>query len=207
MPQWGSSAAYPSKPKNLTDEQNTRVYADDRGWVIIRPGHRDAVAGRHGKGEVLVVIHGLQDNIGTSNITAAYFVSPSYSTSGTIKVRLHWDMLVTPTTTGTLVLKRNTAGTVVNVTATRTGNTTSNFVEFSVAASSSTGVVYTIPAQTITLGIYTSSATAGVGTTTASLVLATSDVIVAGTQYRTKYGVNHGGIYSSWTDTSVTTTV
>ena len=80
---------------------------------------------------------------------------------------------------------------------------TSNFVEFSFTASSSTGVVYTIPAQTITLGCYTSSAA---GTTTAQLTLATSDVIVAGTKYRTVYGTNVGGTYSPYTDTSVTLT-
>ena len=203
MPQWGGNAGNPAKPKNLTDEQQTRVYADNKGWRIIRPGHRDASAGRHGIGEVLVANRGLQDAIGSSNITAAYFVSPSYSTGATAKVRVHWDMLVTPTTTGTLIVKRYTGTSIVNVTATRVGNTTSNFVEFGFTASSSTGVVYTIPAQTITLGCYTSSAA---GTTTAQLAIATSDVIVAGTKYRTVYGTNHGSVYSPYTDTSVTLT-
>ena len=104
MPLWGGNAGNPSKPKNLSLEQQTRVYADNKGWRIIRPGHRDAAAGRHGFGEVLVANRGLQDAIGSSNITAAYFVSPSYSTGATAKVRIHWDMLVTPTTTGTLAL-------------------------------------------------------------------------------------------------------
>lgn len=210
MSQWGSSSSYPDLPKNLTLEQKTRVYADNRGWNIIRPGHRDYLAGRSGSpvGEVIVAVHGLQTNLNTSNITSAYFVSNSYSTGGTAKVRVHWDQLVTPTTTGTLIVKRYTGTSIVNVTATRVGNTTSNFVEFSFTASSSTGVVYTIPAQTITLGIYSTNApTAGSSyTVTSSLVLTTSDVIVAGTKYRTPYGGNVLGTYSPYTDTSVTLT-
>jgi len=110
MPLWGAGFGAVALPKNLTDEQKTRTYADTRGWNIIRPGHRDYLASRASTitpvGEVLVTIPNLSVNIGSSNITAAYFVDPSYSTGATGKVRVHWDQLVVPTTTGTLLIQQ-----------------------------------------------------------------------------------------------------
>jgi len=215
MPQWGGGqqggVGSNVLPKNLTLEQKTRVYADNRGWNIIRPGHRDASAGRHGKGEVLVGLKGLQTNIGSSNVTAAYFVSPSYTTGGTAKVRVHWDQLVTPLTTGTIVVKQInvTSAAVSNITATRVGNSTSNFVEYTFTAGNSTSYVYIIGAQTITGAVNapnTSTAGTAASNVTASLVLATANVIVAGTKFRTAYGTNVLGTYSPNTNTSVTLT-
>lgn len=216
MPQWGSGqyngVGTNNLPKNLSLEQKTRVYADNRGWIIIRPGHRDASAGRHGKGEVIVALHGLQTNIGSSNVTAAYFVSTSYSTGATGKVRVHWDQLVTPLTTGTLIVKQQLAGTstVTNITATRAGNSTSNFVEYAFTAPSTTGATLWIAAQTITGAVNApNTSTAGVAASnvTASGVIATANVIVAGTKFRTAYGTNVLGTTSPFTNTSVTTTV
>lgn len=209
MPLWGANSSDASLPKNLTDEQKTRIYADNRGWNIIRPGHRDYVAGSPVRGEVLVGVSELQTKIGSSNITAAYFVNASESTGATAKVRVHWDQIITPTTTGTIIVKRYTGTSIVNVTATRVGNSTSNFVEFSFTASSSTGVVYTIPAQTITLGAYctnTSAAGTAGSNVTSQLAIATSDVITAGTKFRTVYGANHGAVWSDNTNTSITLT-
>jgi len=214
MALWGSGVGNGSSnalPKNLTDEQKTRVYADNRGWNIIRPGHRDSSAGRHGKGEVLVGLKGLQTNIGSSNITAAYFVSPSYTTGATGKVRVHWDQLVTPLTTGTLIVKQinTTSLAVTNITATRVGNSTSNYIEYSFTAGNSTSFVYIIGAQTITGAVNApNTSAAGVAATnvTASGVLATANVITAGTKFRTVYGGNHGSVFSYFTNTSVTLT-
>jgi hypothetical protein len=204
MPLWGGGLnGLVSLPKNLTDEQKTRVYADNRGWNIIRPGHRDYQAGRTDtpKGEVLVSVNSLATNIGSSNITAAYFVDTSYSTGATGKVRVHWDQLIVPTTTGTLLVRNLNSGTTI--TATRTGNTSSNFIEYAFTAPSVTGIVLSIGAQTITQGVYNKNTTY----TTSQLVISTSTVITAGTKYRTVYGANHGSIWSSFTNTSVTTTV
>lgn len=190
MPMWGANLSDESLPKNLTTEQKTRVFADNRGWVIVRPGHRDSSNGRHGKGEVLVSIKNLATKLGSSNVTYAYFVADSYSTGSTGKVRVTWNERIVPTTTGTLVIKQS--GTTSNITATRVGNTTSNFIEYQFTVPSTTGVVLTIPAQTITQGLY--------GATTAltgSTVLATSSVIGAGTAFRT----------ATKTNSSVTTTV
>ena len=47
MPQWRGNAGSPSKPKNLSLEQQTRGYADNKGWRIIRPGHRDEIGRAH----------------------------------------------------------------------------------------------------------------------------------------------------------------
>lgn len=212
MPMWGAGLGVASLPKNLTDEQKTRVYADNRGWNIIRPGHRDYLAGRAGspKGEVIVAVSELQTKLGSSNITAAHFVATSYSTGSTGLVRVYWDQLITPTTTGTLKVAQLLAGTSVatQITATRRGVTTSNFIEYSFTAPSTTGAVLWIVAQTITQGIYATATSNGVGTnTTAQLVIATSTVITAGTRYRTVYGANHGAVWTSFTNTSVTTTV
>jgi hypothetical protein len=202
---WGAGFGANALPKNLTDEQKTRVYADNRGWNIIRPGHRDYLAGRTGTpvGEVLVTVPNLAANIGTSNITSAYFVSASYTTGATGKVRVHWDQLITPTTTGTLVVKQTnvTSAAVTNITATRVGNTTSNYIEYSFTAGNSTSYVYTIGAQTITQGIY-----GNITGTTSQLALVTSNVGVAGTKFRTVYGGAHGAIWSDFTNTSVTLT-
>ena len=211
MPMWGASTTDEHFPRNLSIEQQTRTYADNRGWVIVRPGHRDVSAGRHGKGEVLVTIRGLQQLLGSSNVSFAWFLdpankasnSPSYSTGTTGKVRVTWNERITPTTTGTLIIKQQLAGTstVTNITATRVGNTTSNFVDFQFTAPSTTGATLWIPAQTISLGVIDV-----VDSFTSGLVLATSNVIYAGTGFRTGVGGNLSNGTRLWTNTSVTTT-
>jgi threonine/homoserine efflux transporter RhtA len=114
-------------------------------------------------------------------------------------------------TTGTLVVKQInvTSAAVTNITATRVGNSTSNFVEYSFACGNSTSFVYIIGAQTITGAINapnTSVAGVAAAAVTAVAVLATANVIVAGTKFRTAYGVNVLGTTSPFTNTSVTLT-
>jgi len=172
MPQWGATTTDESKPKNLTEEEKSRVFADQRGWVITRAD---------GKEEVLVAIRNLSggdaasSKLATATISAVYFVSTSYSTGATGKVRVVWNEKITPTTTGTLVVKQYNTTSYVNVTATRVGNTTSNFVDFTFSVGSSTALTYTIPAQTITLGVNDYGQT----TVTSQTVIVTSAVVRA----------------------------
>lgn len=179
MPLWGANTGDESKPKWLTEEEKSRVYADQRGWVIVRPD---------GKEEVLVAIRDLSGGVTTSTntklqaatISAVYFMSSSYATGSTGKVRVVWNERITPTTTGTLdVIQTDSTDpssvTVTTVTATRTGNTTSNFVDFTFDVGSSTALTYTIGAQTITMGVNDYGSTQ----ITSDLTIATSDVVIA----------------------------
>jgi len=179
MPLWGANTGDESKPKWLTEEEKSRVYADQRGWVIVRPD---------GKEEVLVAIRDLSGGVTTSTntklgaatISAVYFLSSSYATGSTGKVRVVWNERITPTTTGTLVVKQydntDTASvTIADVTATRVGNSTSNFVDFTFDVGSSTALTYTIAAQTITMGVNDYGSTQ----LTSDLTIATSDVVIA----------------------------
>jgi hypothetical protein len=150
MPQWGATTADESKPKNLTEEEKSRVFATTKGWEITRAD---------GTTEVLVAIRNLSggddgsSKLATATISAVYFMSTSYVTGTTGKVRVVWNEKITPTTTGTLVVKQYNTTSYANITATRVGNTTSNFVDFTFSVGSSTALTYTIPAQTITLGV------------------------------------------------------
>ena len=177
MPQWGANTNEESKPKNLTEEEKSRTFATTKGWEITRAD---------GTNEVLVAIRNLSggdavsSKLGAATISAVYFLSTSYSTGATGKVRVVWNERITPTTTGTLVLKQYdstsaSSVTISNITATRSGNTTSNFVDFTFSVGSSTALTYTIPAQTITLGVNDFGQT----TVTSQLVVATSNVVNA----------------------------
>lgn len=172
MPQWGATTTEESKPKNLTEEEKSRVFADQRGWVITRAD---------GKEEVLVAIRNLSggdaasSKLATATISAVYFMSTSYSTGATGKVRVVWNERITPTTTGTLVVKQYNTTSYANITATRVGNSTSNFVDFTFSVGSSTALTYTIPAQTITLGVNDYGTT----TVTSQTVVVTSAVVRA----------------------------
>ena len=157
----------------MTEEEKSRTFATTKGWEITRPD---------GLTEVLVAIRNLSggdaasSKLATATISAVYFMSTSYVTGSTGKVRVVWNEKITPTTTGTLVVKQyNTATSTVNITATRSGNTTSNFVDFTFSVGSSTALTYTIPAQTITLGVNDYGQTA----VTSQLVIVTSAVVRA----------------------------
>jgi len=171
MPLWGANTNNESKPKNLTAEEKSRTFATERGWEISRPGHAGP--------EVLVAIRGLAGGattsvkLGVATIDQAFFVSTVYSTGATARVRVVWNEKITPTTTGTLTIKQNNGTSIANITATRAGNTTSNFIDYAFTVGSSVGLVYTIPAQTITQGV---NDFGQVGVTSA-VVLATSNVV------------------------------
>ena len=173
MPQWGATTTEESKPKNLTEEEKSRTFATTKGWEITRADGTD---------EVLVAIRNLSggdavsSKLATATISAVYFVSTSYSTGATGKVRVVWNEKITPTTTGTLIVQQyNTATSIVNITATRAGNTTSNFVDYTFSVGSSTAITYRIPAQTITQGVNDFGQTA----ITSQTVIVTSAVVRA----------------------------
>jgi hypothetical protein len=88
-----------------------------------------------------------------------------------------WNERITPTTTGTLVIKQTntTSNAVSNITATRAGNTTSNFIDYTFAVGNTTAFSYTIGAQTITQGINDYGQT-GI---TSDVTIATSNVVYA----------------------------
>jgi len=173
MPQWGATTTDESKPKNLTEEEKSRTFATTKGWEITRAD---------GTNEVIVAIRNLSggdaasSKLATATISAVYFLSTSYSTGATGKVRVVWNEKITPTTTGTLIIKQyNTATSIVNITATRAGNTTSNFVDYTFSVGSSTAITYSIPAQTITQGVNDFGQTA----ITSQTVIVTSAVVRA----------------------------
>jgi hypothetical protein len=173
MPQWGANVNEESKPKNLTEEEKSRTFATTRGWEITRPDGTD---------EVIVAIRNLSggdaasSKLATATISAVYFVSTSYSTGATGKVRVVWNEKITPTTTGTLIVQQyNTATSIVNITATRAGNTTSNFIDYTFSVGSSTALTYRIPAQTITQGVNDFGQTA----ITSQTVVVTSAIVRA----------------------------
>ena len=178
MPLWGANTNDESKPKNLTAEEKSRTFADSRGWVITRPD---------GIEEVLVAIRNLSGGTVTSNvklggatITEVFFRNVSYSTGATGTVRVVWNEKVTATTTGTLLVSRS--DTSATITATRTGITGRNYVDFNFTAPSTTGVFLSIGAQTISMGVNDVGST----TITSDLTIATSDVksaalVVSGT--------------------------
>lgn len=172
MPQWGANVNEESKPKNLTEEEKSRTFATTRGWEITRADGTD---------EVLVAIRNLSggdaasSKLATATISAVYFMSTSYSTGATGKVRVVWNEKVTPTTTGTLIVKQYNTTSYANITATRVGNTTSNFIDYTFSVGSSTALTYTIPAQTITQGINDFGQTA----ITSQTVIVTSAVVRA----------------------------
>ena len=176
MPQWGATTAEESKPKNLTEEEKSRTFATTKGWEITRAD---------GTTEVLVAIRNLSggdaasSKLGTATISAVYFLNSTFiaDTTGTLgRVRVVWNEKITPRTTGTLLIKQTVPGgaySSVNITATRVGNTTSNFVDYAFEIPWQTSVLVTVPAQTITQGVNDFGTT----TVTSQLVIVTSAVV------------------------------
>lgn len=171
MPLWGANTSDESKPKNLTAEEKSRVFADTRGWVITRPD---------GTEEVLVAIRNLSagEKLAGATIQQVYFSAATYSTGATGRVRVVWNEKIVPTTTGTLSVTATALdGTSVStITATRSGNATArNYVDFTFTAPSVTGTTLSIGAQTITMGINDAGTTV-----TSDLTIASGDVVSAG---------------------------
>jgi hypothetical protein len=172
MPQWGANTNDESKPKNLTAEEKSRVFASERGWEITRAD---------GTTEVLVAIRGLAGGVvaddvklGAATIDQVFFRASSYSTGATGVVRVVYNEKVIRRTTGTLVVTQS--GTTSTLTATTLGApTTNNFVDFTFTAPATTGVVLSIGAQTISMGINDAGSTA----VTSDLTIATADVQIA----------------------------
>ncbi len=174
MPLWGANTSDESKPKNLTAEEKSRVFADARGWVITRPD---------GTEEVLVAVRNLSGGtatnvkLGGATIQQVFFRSASYSTGSTGIVRVVWNEKIVPTTTGTLTVTATASdGTSVStVTATRTGNATArNYVDFAFTVPSAVGTVLSLTSQTITMGINDAGTTV-----TSDLTIALTDVDTA----------------------------
>jgi hypothetical protein len=171
MPLWGADTSNESKPKNLTEEEKSRTFATTKGWEITRPD---------GLTEVLVAIRNLSGDdavsskLGAATISAVYFLNTTYANTGvTGKVRVVWNEKVTPTTTGTLLVRNLNSST--NITATRLGNTTSNFIDYAFTVPSVSGLTLAIGAQTITQGINDF----GFTTVTSQTLVVTSNVVYA----------------------------
>ena len=171
MPQWGATTTDESKPKNLTEEEKSRTFATTKGWEITRAD---------GTNEVLVAIRNLSggdavsSKLATATISAVYFLNTAYANTGvTGKVRVVWNEKITPTTTGTLLVRNLNSST--NITATRVGNTTSNFIDYSFTVPSVSGLTLAIGAQTITQGVNDFGTT----TVTSQVIIVTSAVVRA----------------------------
>lgn len=171
MPQWGATTTEESKPKNLTEEEKSRTFATTKGWEITRAD---------GTNEVIVAIRNLSggdqasSKLATATISAVYFLNTAYANTGvTGKVRVVWNEKITPTTTGTLLVRNLNSST--NITATRAGNTTSNFIDYSFTVPSVSGLTLAIGAQTITQGVNDFGQT----TITSQTVIVTSAVVRA----------------------------
>jgi hypothetical protein len=170
MPLWGASTSDESKPKNLTAEEKSRVFADTRGWVITRPD---------GKEEVLVAIRNLSggvdntEKLAAATITQAYFAANSYSTGTTGSVYVVWNEKVTKSGTPTIVVTRS--DTSATITATYAAGDDSNKIRFDFTAPSTTGITLSIGAQTIGGGYFVDYGT----TDTSDLTIASGNVDAA----------------------------
>ena len=146
MPLWGASTSDESKPKNLTAEEKSRVFADTRGWVVTRPD---------GKEEVLVAIRNLSggagtDKLGEATISSIYFGANSYSTGTTGSVYVNWNEKVSKTATPTMLVRATTlAAATSNLTASYAAGIGTNTLRFDFTVPSATGTVLTLLAQTI----------------------------------------------------------
>jgi hypothetical protein len=146
MPQWGANTNDESKPKNLTAEEKSRVFADTRGWVITRPD---------GNEEVLVAIRNLSGGATTNKLAEAsigsvYFAANSYSTGTTGSVWVSWNEKVSKTATPTLLVRATTSGGgTSNLTASYAAGIGTNKMRFDFTVPSTTGTVLTLLNQTI----------------------------------------------------------
>lgn len=169
MPLWGASTGNENKPKNLTAEEKSRVFADTRGWVITR---------QDGKEEVLVAIRNLSGGVVAAsdvklegaNIQQVFFTDATVEADTLSTVRVVWNEKVTARTTGTLIVRDLTNS--ADITATRVGATGTNYVDFEFRAPVAAAAL-AVQAQTIDLGIN------DVGSTdiTSDLTIASGDVI------------------------------
>jgi hypothetical protein len=168
MPLWGANTSDESKPKNLTAEEKSRVFADTRGWVITRPD---------GKDEVLVAIRNLSGGdsadikLGVATISQVFFAENSYTTGVTGSVFVVWNEKVTKSGTPTLQVTRS--DTSETVTATYAAGTDTNRLRFDFTAPDvDTSITLSIGAQTIADGFFVDFGT----TLTSDATIATADV-------------------------------
>lgn len=173
MPLWGAGGSNENKPQNLTEAEKSRTFADQRGWVYQRDD---------GTEEVIVAIRGLSGSaadltakLGTGNLTQAFLLNSTLKADTTGVLRVIWNERITPTTTGTAVVRNFTSGT--NITATRIGNTSSNFIDYYFAVPNQSGIKLGIQAQTITQGIIDATG----ASTTSETAIAAGDIANAGT--------------------------
>jgi hypothetical protein len=185
MPQWGANSGNENKPQNETEYQKSKTFADQRGWVYQR---------EDGTEEVLVALRRLSGDatdtsikLGTSNLTAAYLLNTTLKADTTGVVRVVWNERITPTTTGTVVVRNFTSGT--NITATRRGTTSSNFIDYHFAVPNQAGIKLGIQTQTITQGVNDYGST----TITSDLVVAAADLVNAGWNSRKNVSATAAG--------------
>jgi len=176
MPQWGANSGNENKPQNETQYEKSKTFADQRGWVYQR---------EDGTEEVLVALRGLsgisgdlESKIGTGNLTQAFLLDATLKADTTGVLRVVWNERITPTTTGTAVVRNFTSGS--NITATRRGTTSSNFVDYHFAVPNQAGIKLGVQAQTITQGIYDATGQL----VTSDTVIAAGDIAVAGLNSR-----------------------
>ena len=149
MPLWGANTSDESKPKNLTAEEKSRTFATTRGWEIRRADGTD---------EVLVAIRNLSGGVEdatdvkleAANISQVFFTTASVEADTLSTVRVVWNERITPTTTGTLVVRDLTNS--ANITATRHGAPGPNYLDYQFRAPVAAAAL-AIQAQTITQGI------------------------------------------------------
>lgn len=199
MPQWGSGGsatnATENKPQNETEFQKSKTFADQRGWVYQR---------EDGTEEVLVAIRGLSGSsadltskLGTGNLTQAFLLTSELKADTTGVLRVVWNERITPTTTGSAVVRNFTSGS--NITATRTGNTSSNFIDYYFAVPNQAGIKLGLQAQTITQGLYDAT---GAGTTSET-TLAAGDIGYAGLNSRHNAATTSFVVVSANTGTAI----
>jgi hypothetical protein len=170
MPLWGANTSDESKPKNLTAEEKSRTFATTKGWEIRRPDGLD---------EVIVAIANLSGGattsikLGAATISQVYFVSAAVNVGTLSTVRVVWNERITPTTTGTLIVRDLTNS--ADITATRYGTPGPNYLDFQFRAPVSSAAL-AVQAQTITLGVNDF----GFTTVTSDLTIASGDVVSAG---------------------------
>ena len=176
MPQWGANSGNENKPQNETEYEKSKIFADQRGWVYQR---------EDGTEEVLVAIRALSgiagdltSKIGTGSLTQAFLLNTNLKADTTGVLRVVWNERITPTTTGTAVVRNFTSGT--NITATRRGTTSSNFVDYHFAIPNQAGIKLGLQAQTITQGIIDATG----HLVTSDTIIAAGDIAVAGLNSR-----------------------
>jgi hypothetical protein len=170
MPLWGATTSDESKPKNLTAEEKSRTFATTRGWEIRRPDGTD---------EVIVAIRNLSggasasEKLGNATISQVFFTDATVDADTLSTVRVVWNERITPTTTGTLVVRDLTNS--ANITATRFGTPGPNYLDYQFRAPVASAAL-AVQAQTITQGINDF----GLTDVTSDLTIATGDVVSAG---------------------------